>query len=173
MHHLRKLIFFVVAAGIIGSLAPSTEARSLLRPGTRSTVYQGGVGVGVTFGYGVSFVLHNNISYHFSGKSHGPALGADLDLTLGTAGALVIAPRFNWDIQVGSKAIYISPFIRMGLHVNFDYGAGFDLQFGARVKFILNNRALLFFQPLALELVANKYGTFGSYQFLFGYGATF
>jgi len=164
---------FVLAAGIIGSLAPSVEARSLLRPGTRSTVYQGGVGVGVTFGYGVSFVLHNNISYHFSGKSHGPALGADFDLTLGTAGALVIAPRFNWDIQVGSKAIYISPFIRMGLHVNFDYGAGFDLQFGARVKFILNNRALLFFQPLALELVANKYGTFGSYQFLFGYGATF
>ena len=86
---------------------------------------------------------------------------------------MVIAPRFTWDIQIGAKGIYISPFIRTGLAIIFGQGVAFEMQFGARAKFILNDRALLFIQPLGLEVLAGNAGSAIAYQLLFGYGSTF
>ena len=172
----RQLVTGALVLGMLASMAPTSDAGRLLRPGTRAAVYEGAVGVGVFFGYSASFVLHNSVSYHFSGNSSGPALGGDFDIYLGGAGAgLVLGPRFTWDFQLGGSAIYVSPFLRMGLGLLFSGGTypAFNLQFGARVKFILNNRGVLFIQPLGLEIAAGSGPVVGSYHLLFGYGATF
>jgi hypothetical protein len=191
----RMPILFLISLTLLGFgyLLPNDAQAAtprIIRPGTRPYVYMGGIGAGFSInnGFGTAtgqFTLHNTLGFHFSGESHGPALGGDLDLMISGDFAFVVGPRFWWDIPINNMGVYVSPFVRMGFAMFIPGNVGgliparaaFNLKFGARGKVILNNKISLFIELPGFNMffVPTSVGLFVAveYQFLLGAGITF
>ena len=148
------LFVTLFVGGVVGEAEASTPR--ILRPGTRAAMYQGSLGPVVSVNNGsVAGYLSNVIGFHFSGTSSGPALGGVLDLTFATGFVeFILGGRFWWDIPIAHMAIYVAPFVQPGFVIGSANGAfvGFDLQFGADLRVLLNNRLILSLRPISFDL---------------------
>ena len=112
------------------------------------------------FGYYGAFKLTQEFSGHFTGNASGPALGVILNEGFGyNYFDFVIAPKFTYDIQPKKDlGLYISPNISLGyelmsrrfydpnlFYYRYNYHAA-NLQFGAGLKLILNDRFIVWLQ---------------------------
>jgi len=192
---------------------PETEARvelelsarvSLLRPGTRRFSVSIGIGGALAahgsvhatvlgndgnaylfdFGFSHGFSAIEEVGFHFSRSSSGPALGLVLVETVGALkeptgtyekaglsfGYFGIQPglRFWWDIPLGQRALYLSPSLQVTYaywHVsgNESVVGGVDtsasihalsVQPALDLKLVIADRVLFYFRPVALEVVS-------------------
>lgn len=128
-----------------------------------------------------------SLGYHLTGKGYGPAIGFDIQLGLasGTTG-VEVGPRFLWDFLIPWKhRVYVSPTALLGFAQVGDrctgstcaasrYGITFQL--GVDVKLVLENRYLLFFRPLGIDILGtgkNGWKTSLRCDVLFGVGLVF
>jgi hypothetical protein len=142
------------------------EARNILEDGTRPMEFTFGLGPAINVqNFATQFKMTQTFGYHFMGNSSGPALGLSTQEAFGNGWfTFEVGPQFWWDIQPAQRVgFYITPFVQLGyallsysdprvqLGTSYAYHS-FNINFGARAKFILADRWILFFQPFAINI---------------------
>ncbi|TPV95337.1 MAG: hypothetical protein B7733_10485 [Myxococcales bacterium FL481] len=144
-----------------------------------------GVGPTVRVYRGPSTVkLTQELHFHFSGDSSGPALGIlttqefwehhDDDRV-----AFTIGPKFVYDIQpIPKVGFYISPDVSAGYRVEaWESGRTRhrgDAYFGVAAKLLLDDRWIMWVRPVGFGFLFDAdYGVAFRYEFIMGGGITF
>ena len=181
----RLLVFttFALALFIGGSALAKPLSRAAIRPGTNPMTFQMGMGPSLQMvnNLPTAFKLSEEINWHFSGRSHGPAIGALLEQGFANWGMfeLTMAPKFVYDIQLKPQyGFYISPSASLGYRFEHQSNGnnyhGFDMQFGIAAKLLFKDRWMLWFQPTNIDIFVGGGGWVGvRYEVLFGGGVTF
>jgi len=112
---------------------------------------------GRTFGKRThAFKLNEEIGYHFSGDTDGPAIGAHFDQSFGDGYTrLGAAFKFWWDIQPKKDlGLYIAPFVHVGYSgwVNGHWAHTENTQFGAEGRLTLGQVGFVYFRPVAIDM---------------------
>lgn len=164
---------------------PANERAStkppVLRPGTRSMV--------ATFAIAPALALDNSLStqvklaegfaWHPSGDSSGLAFGGELQESLGgSAFVFAFGPKAWYDFQVSDDyGIYLAPCAMLGMMMASASGYttqfAFDMQFGFEAKLLLQDRGMVFFRPITLDIAINDNGAAARWDLVFGGGVTF
>jgi len=181
---VRPTAFALVAAGAALALgaaeAHAQEAGDVLPPNTHSAWYLGSVGPSINLDGGFTqFSLVNEVGWHLSNRSDGPAIGGSFHLGFG-GHVTRISPqaRFWWDIPVaGRLPIYVAPTAGVGYSgfvvERIGTAHSFVFQVGVAGRVALKNRGFLSVQPLGFEIFAGDGGTTANYNLLFGGGFVF
>lgn len=156
-----------------------SKAAMMLRPGTRS--------MAAIFSVAPAFALDNNLStqvklgqafaWHLSGDSSGFAVGGELQESLGgSAFVFNVGPKAWYDIQVSEAlGVYLAPSVMMGLAYASGGGYssfGFDMQFGFEAKMLLQDRGMIFFRPMTIDIAIGEQAAV-RWDLVFGGGVTF
>ncbi|MCC6527793.1 MAG: hypothetical protein IT373_34425 [Polyangiaceae bacterium] len=191
----------LTAVALVGATASEAWADDdALTPGTRPmfldvglgpTLFMGASGGGGSIRADDGFPrgkLQLEFGYHFSGDSSGPALGPNIEVSFGAPPRDVtgVEPglKFWYDIQIGDVAFYLTPSAKLG------YGAliyrsvaahAFNIELGFEGRLIINDRGLVFFRPITVDMLAGEVGFGGAsasgfaafWDLMFGGGATF
>ncbi len=183
------LIALSLALGLLLSVGQVEAKPKILRPGTHPWFVTGGVGPSFGFmgcargrcnsRYGVQQLkFAPEFGYHFSGDFEGPAIGGGFDIAF-LNDAIRFEPGFKfwWDIQIiKDLGIYITPFAKVGYGLLSASGYNvhfFHSQAGAAGRLMLADRAVVFVQPVTIDLLANGDGVAAAYEVLAGGGVTF
>jgi hypothetical protein len=205
-HHTPSFILAAAGAIAVLAFAPAARADGALAPGTHPMFFD--VNIGPTLFMGASGSggsvkcstgcpggkIGFEFGYHFSGDSSGPALGANFEVSFGdrsTSTMLVgVEPgvKFWWDIQPDSDtAFYLTPSAKLGYAAlrapDFPDAGGsnaFNIQLGFELKLIINDRGLIFFRPVTVDMwggevslgSASAGGFMAFWDIMFGGGAT-
>jgi hypothetical protein len=181
MKLLSQLVVLLIVAMVVvtDAQAESNVVREsfgeLLRSGTKASSAEVGLGTLVAMSAsGTAFDLHLNYSHHFSGDASGLALGADLDIfASGVKGAIIVpGVRGVYDHEV-AEAVYLSPFVGVGVALGTKGSVGFNTRLGFAVKVLLNDLFLVSVQPVGVDLSIGTEGVIVSYNLLFGGGIIF
>jgi hypothetical protein len=170
----RSTLAAAAAFLVLLSLSGAAEAQDILAPSDRPHFFAGGVGP--TF-YAfhrpcrqfrsrylcrrTAFKAGLDYGYHFSGEFEGPAIGVSIEQTFDDS-LYTFNPAFKlwWDIEIADKAIYVTPFAKIGYLLGsdwFDHSFGQDfihglnLGFGVEGRTVLHNRALLFLRLIHVD----------------------
>lgn len=143
----------------------------ILQPSSRPMYFVGGLGPdfhGLNLGKDVfrgknpaRFALTLDFGYHFDGAGEGPVVGATLEQTFGK-GFYTLNPagKFLWDIMIADMAIYVAPFGKLGYLLGTSSGStahGLDLGFGVEGRVVLQDRWMLFFRPLQIDIILGDF----------------
>jgi hypothetical protein len=177
MTNLFRRTSLAAAAAILVllSLSADAHAQSILAPSDRPHFFAGGIGptfYAFTRACGgnrsrylcrrASFKAGLDYGYHFSGRFEGPAIGVSIEQTFDD-NLYTFNPAFKfwWDIEIADKAIYVTPFAKVGYLLGSDWigGYGFDTDFihglnlgaGVEGRTVLHNRALLFLRLIHVD----------------------
>lgn len=158
--------------------APS-KAAMVLRPGTRS--------MAAIFSVAPAFALDNNLAtqvklgqafaWHVSGDASGFAIGGELQESIGASSFVFnMGPKAWYDIQVSDElGIYLAPSVMMGLAyatANSQSAFGFNMQFGFEAKMLVQDRGMVFFRPVTVDIAIGDQ-TAVRWDLVFGGGVTF
>jgi hypothetical protein len=89
---------------------------------------------------------------------------------------LALGPKAWYDIQISDDlGIYLAPSVMMGLAYvsagSYD-SFGFDMQFGFEAKMLLQDRGMVFFRPITLDIAVGDSAAV-RWDLVFGGGVTF
>lgn len=150
----------------------------LIRPSTRPMYAAFGMSPAINISNAVSQLkLTQTFGWHLDGNGRGFAVGGEMQESFGSGiFAFQIGPKAWYDLAIDeSLGIYIAPTATLGLVYasnSFASDVGFNMQFGAEVKAVLNDRILVFFRPFNLDIAIGD-GTAVRWDLVFGAGATF
>lgn len=118
------------------------------------------------------FSIKPEVGYYLAGIP-GLALEMPLHLAFGDFTFIGIVPGVHYDIWIpGVPGLYIAPGMGMGIgfaSANDNTEAGFDLRFGATMKYFVIDRLSFNFTPLALNFLIGAFegGTPINYDMIF------
>ncbi len=184
----RVVIALSLALALLlsGGLAEAKKP-AVLRPGTHPWFVTGGVGP--SFGlqgcargrcashYTISQLkIAPEFGYHFSGDFEGPAIGGGFDTSfLNDSVRFEPGFKFWWDIKIiEDLGVYVTPFAKVGYGLNSSSRVDhfFHTQGGASGRLMLADRAVVFVQPVTINVLANGDGVAIAYEVLAGGGVT-
>jgi hypothetical protein len=129
------------------------------------------------------FKVAEDIGYHFSGDSSGPAIAFVMQESFGESVIIFeTGPQFVYDIPVkDGLGLYLSPSFMIGFLIGApsygDSGKGVTFQPAFKGKLLLGDRGYVFFQPIGLDIAYISWAGYGGisirYEMLFGGGVTF
>jgi hypothetical protein len=173
------LLCFAIA--VTAAEIASARVSPTLREGTRNNWFAFSIGPSIALLHSPNqLLMEQTYGHHFSRDASGPAIALDLqEHVAGGMFVLQTGPRFVYDIRiVRGLGLYLAPSV--GFEYTFSTGGphnGFSVPFLFKVKLVLANRGLVFFQPVGIDLMAlfrpdNSYVAL-QYDLMFGGGVIF
>jgi hypothetical protein len=161
-----------------GSSSPS-KTEMMLRPGTRSmsAMFSVAPALALDSGLHTQVKLGQGFAWHPSGDSSGLAFGGEIQESLGSSAfMLTMGPKVWYDIQISDAlGIYLAPSVLVGFGYVSGGGTstfGFDMQMGFEAKMLIQDRGMIFFRPITLDIaVADRAAV--RWDLVFGGGVTF
>lgn len=151
----------------------------LLRPGTRpmTALFSVAPALALDNNLATQVKLAEGFAWHLSGDSSGFAVGGELQESIGGSSFVFNAgPKAWYDIQISdSHGFYLSPSVMMGLVYASGGNVstfGFDMQFGFEAKLVIQDRGVVFFRPITVDIAVAD-GTAVRWDLAFGGGVTF
>ncbi len=178
---LRYVTVVLFAMAMTASQIAKAGISPTLREGTRKNWFAFSIGPSIALLHAPNqLLMEQTFGHHFSKDASGPAIAIDLqEHVAGGLFVLQTGPRFVYDIRIVSGlGLYLSPSV--GIEYTFSTGGphnGFSVPFLFKVKMVLANRGLLFFQPVGIDLMAlfrpNSSYVALQYDLMFGGGVIF
>lgn len=179
---IRQFLTALCFAAIISAENTASAAvPPILREGTYTNWVAFSMGPSIALLHAPNqLLLEQTYGHHFSGDASGPAIAVDVqEHVAGGMFVLQLGPRFVYDIQiVDGLGLYLSPSV--GFEYTFSSAGpnnGFSVPFLFKVKLVLGNRGLVFFQPVGIDFMAlfrpNNNYTALQYDLMFGGGVIF
>lgn len=180
---ISSLLFVLPSAALADDDAEAATTTSnrldMLKPSSRPMFATFSIAPALKLSNSITQVkLAQTFGYHLSGDGTGLAFGGEIQESFGSSVfVLQVGPKAWYDIPIAEDlGIYIAPTAMIGLaYASTSFGgsdAGFNMQFGAEAKVILNDRALIFFRPFNLDIAIGD-NTAVRWDLVFGAGATF
>lgn len=183
-HELRRrlltatLVLSCLAGAAMVPETATAQPPESLSPGTKPWFFDAGLGWSSGgLNLYTQFKLVQELGYHFSGDSSGPAIGVALSESFGNGFATFAGgAKFWWDIQIlGDLGLYATPFAVAGVAVatagsrflNDSTQGFFNFQFGAQAKLVINDSWNVFVRPVAFDFFAGEYFAW-RYDFIAG-----